>query len=89
MKHLAATILVACAELASFAHPGALEKAWLKGTTDKSPIAYKSGEPIVFTIEPQRIRGEIPAGEWCLGAGLYRLAPTSWRKYAIVLARPS
>ena len=66
MKHIAPTILVACMALAGFARPEALEQAWLKGTTDKSPIAYKSGEPIVFTIEPQRIRGEIPAGAFFL-----------------------
>ena len=61
MKHLGTTTLVACAALISLARAGALDDAWLKGTTDKSPISYKSGETMVFTIEPQKIAGEIPS----------------------------
>ena len=45
---------------------GPLDKAWLKGTTDKSPVSYKPGETMVFTIEPQGVRGEVPAGEYSL-----------------------
>ena len=66
MKHIALTVLAACAALASFAHAEALDKAWLKGTTDKAPISYKPGETMVFTIEPQGVRGEIPAGAYFL-----------------------
>jgi hypothetical protein len=49
--------------MGGFANPDALQKVWLKGTTDKSPIFYKSGEPIIFTLEPQEMQGEIPAGK--------------------------
>ena len=45
---------------------GVLDNAWLKGTTDKNPLAYKPGEEMVFTIAPQGIDGAIPAGEYFL-----------------------
>ena len=66
MKHIAMTVLAAFAAMAGFANPEALEKAWLKGTTDKAPVSYKPGETMVFTIEPQGVRGEIPAGAYSL-----------------------
>ena len=56
----------AFASVSSLAHAGALDKAWLKGTTDKAPIYYKPGETMVFTVEPQGIDGELPAGEYFL-----------------------
>ena len=61
MKNIGTIVLVAIAALANFARAGALDDAWLKGTTDKSPISYKSGETMVFTIEPQKI-AVIPTG---------------------------
>ena len=64
MKKIGMTVLAASAALASFAHADALDKAWLKGTTDKAPVFYKPGETMVFTIEPQGIRGELPAGAY-------------------------
>ena len=66
MKKIGMIVLVAIATLANFARAGALDDAWLKGTTDKSPISYKPGETMVFTIEPQKIAGEIPAGAYFL-----------------------
>ena len=51
---------------AMFAHAGLFDQAWLKGTTDKTPIYYKTGEKMTFTVEPQGIDGEIPAGEYFL-----------------------
>ena len=45
---------------------GVLEGAWLKGTTDKSPIDYRPGEEITFTVMPQGIDGEVPLGEYFL-----------------------
>ncbi len=44
---------------------GPLDKAWLKGTTDRTPIEYKAGERMSFTITPMDV-GELPAGEWFL-----------------------
>ena len=58
------TILAAFAALATFANSGALDDAWLKGTTDKSPICYKPGETMAFTIEAQGVKGEVPAGAY-------------------------
>ena len=54
------------AALAVVAHDGALDKAWLKGTTNKAPIYYKPGETMVFTVEPQDMDGELPEGEYFL-----------------------
>ncbi len=51
---------------ASLLFAGPLDKAWMKGTTDKNPLLYKPGEEMVFTIEPQNIRGDIPAGTYFL-----------------------
>jgi cephalosporin-C deacetylase-like acetyl esterase len=45
---------------------GPLDNAWLKGSTDKNPVAYKPGEEMVFTIEPQEIEGEVPDGIYLL-----------------------
>ena len=66
MRKTGMIVLVAFAALANFARAGALDDAWLKGTTDKSPISYKPGETMVFTIEPQKIAGEMPAGAYFL-----------------------
>ena len=66
MKRRASFFLAAFAAFASLARPEPLENAWLQGTTDKSPISYKPGETMVFTIEPQGINGDIPAGAYFL-----------------------
>ena len=55
--------LAACAVAQVFAGP--LDKAWLKGTTDKTPIDYKVGEPMKITVTPMDV-GELAAGEWLL-----------------------
>ena len=47
---------------ASLLFAGPLDKAWMKGTTDKDPLSYKPGEEMVFTVAPQNIRGDIPEG---------------------------
>ena len=65
MRTMTATRMIAFASFlmgASMLFAGPLDKAWLKGTTDKNPLLYKSGEEMVFTIEPQNIKGEIPEG---------------------------
>ena len=66
MKRFSMIVLAACAALANLTHAEALDKAWLKGTTDKVPISYKPGETMVFTVEPQGVSGEIPAGAYFL-----------------------
>ena len=64
LKALAAAAAFVFNTLALFAL--ALDNAWLKGTTDKNPLEYKSGEEIVFTIEPMSVEGEIKEGDYIL-----------------------
>ena len=45
---------------------GLLDKAWLRGTTDKDPLTYRPGEEMVFTIAPQGLDGAVPPGEYFL-----------------------
>ena len=45
---------------------GLLDKAWLRGTTDKDPLTYRPGEEMVFTITPQALEGAVPPGEYFL-----------------------
>ena len=66
MKLITTAFVAAFAALTGFADSGALDNAWLKGTTDKDPIFYKPGETMVFTIEPQEVDGEIPEGAYFL-----------------------
>ena len=51
---------------AGMAFGGALDNAWIKGTTDKDPIAYKPGEKMVFTLSFEGVEGAIPEGEYFL-----------------------
>ena len=55
---------VSASALAAFG--GALDFAWIKGTTDKDPITYKPGEKMVFTLSLEDVEGTIPAGEYFL-----------------------
>lgn len=64
MKKSTTWMLAAMAAVSSLAGP--LDKAWLKGTTDKDPLTYRSGEDITFTVAPQGIDGDIPEGEYFL-----------------------
>ena len=66
MKRITATALAALIVTVSFADTNVLQKAWLKGTTDKDPLSYKPGEEMVFTVAPQNIRGDIPMGTYFL-----------------------
>ena len=45
---------------------GALDFAWIKGTTDKDPITYKSGEKMVFTLSFEGVEGQVPEGDYFL-----------------------
>ena len=62
MKRL---MIVGLALAAAQLWAGPLDKAWLKGTTDKTPIDYKVGEKMSFTVAPMEV-GELAAGEWFL-----------------------
>ena len=62
MKRL---ILSLAALVAAQVFAGPLDTAWIKGTTDKTPIDYKAGETMTFTLTPQDV-GELAAGEWFL-----------------------
>lgn len=52
--------------LLSVAVGGPLDKAWLKGTTDKDPVSYKVGEDILLTLAPMDVEGEVADGEYFL-----------------------
>ena len=58
--------LIASFFAAVAAFGGVLDKAWIKGTTDKDPITYKPGEKMVFTLSAQGLDGKLPAGEYFL-----------------------
>lgn len=45
---------------------GTLDKAWICGTTDKSPISYKPGEKMTFTLVLKDLDGELKDGEYFL-----------------------
>ena len=66
MKKPGVAVLVALAMLANLASAGIFDDTWLKGTTDKEPVFYKPGETMVFTIEPQDVKGDMPAGAYFL-----------------------
>ena len=67
MKRISLSLVAALMATASFAAADdVLQQAWLKGTTDKSPVSYEPGETMVFTIEPQGIVGEVPEGKYFL-----------------------
>ena len=58
--------LIASFFAAVAAFGGVLDKAWIKGTTDKDPITYKPGEKMVFTLSFEGVEGAIPEGEYFL-----------------------
>ena len=66
MKRISIAVIAALAAIGGFANPEMLQKAWLKGTTDKAPIYYNPGETMEFTIEPQDVAGELPEGKYFL-----------------------
>ena len=65
-KFAAYAFLAALTFTATTAFAGLLDKAWIKGTTDKNPVSYKVGEEMVFTLTPMGLDGEVPAGEYSL-----------------------
>ena len=60
------TMLFAAAFAACVGYAGALDMAWIKGTTDKNPLFYKKGETMVFTLELMGLQDKIPEGEYFL-----------------------
>lgn len=52
--------------LVAVVHGGVLDNVWLKGSTDKNPLTYRSGEEIVFTVEAVGVSGLLPEGEYFL-----------------------
>ena len=64
MKRLLLAAGIAAVSVA--AQCGVLDKAWLKGVTDKDPVSYSAGEKITFTLTPMGLDGEIPSGEYFL-----------------------
>ncbi len=60
---------ISCVVMAGIVFPlfaGIFDNAWIKGTTDKNPLSYKTGEEMVFTLELQGVDGDIPDGEYTL-----------------------
>jgi len=43
---------------------GVLDKAWIKGVTDKNPVEYRSGEEMTFTLTLEDLDGQLPAGTY-------------------------
>ena len=64
MKAKFIAMMVAAATAAAFG--GTFDSAWIQGKTDRNPLFYKPGEEMVFTLTPQDVAGEIPAGEYFL-----------------------
>ena len=52
--------------VAAVAFAGPLDNAWIRGTTDRDPLTYRSGEEMVLTLTPMGVEGEIPSGEYFL-----------------------
>ena len=60
---------ISCVVMAGIVFPlfaGVFDNAWIKGTTDKNPLSYKTGEEMVFTLELQGVDGDISGGEYTL-----------------------
>ena len=56
-----AFVVALAAAFAVQAHP--LDRAWIRGTTDKDPVSYRVGEKMVFTLALQDFEGDaIPDG---------------------------
>ena len=52
---------------AAHAFAGAVtESTWIRGVTDKDPIAYKSGEEMTFTLTVEKLSGELKDGEYSI-----------------------
>ena len=64
MKKLLIAAVIAAVSVA--AQCGVLDKAWLKGVTDKDPVSYRAGEKITLAVMPMALDGEIPSGEYFL-----------------------
>lgn len=47
-----------------FGHP--LDKAWVKGVTDRDPLSYGIGERMTFTLTVEGVADTLPAGEYFL-----------------------
>ena len=61
LKLLCASVLCACT-----AFGGLLDKAWIKGETDKDPVSYRAGEEMTFTLTAMDLDGALPLGEYFL-----------------------
>ena len=61
LKLLCASVLCACT-----AFGGLLDKAWIKGETDKDPVSYRAGEEMTFTLTAMDLDGAVPPGEYFL-----------------------
>ncbi len=60
------SVFAASLVCAAAAFGGALDFAWIKGTTDKDPITYKQGEKMVFTLSIEDVEGAIPVDGYFL-----------------------
>jgi cephalosporin-C deacetylase-like acetyl esterase len=64
MKKLA--LIVLFSGVSPFLLGGPLDKAWIKGETDKNPVSYKTGETMKFTLSLVDAEKGIPEGEYFL-----------------------
>lgn len=63
---MTAKLMLASMLCAGAAFGGLLDKAWIKGETDKSPISYGLNEEMTFTLTAMGLDGAIPPGEYFL-----------------------
>ena len=66
MKKLSLALGLVSALAMLTTHADVLDNAWIRGTTDKSPLSYGPGETMVFTLEPQGVDGNLPEGAYKL-----------------------
>lgn len=60
----AAMMLVLAFLLPTFAGP--LDRAWLKGVTDRDPLSYRVGDEVSFTVTAEGLEGTVPDGAYFL-----------------------
>ncbi|MBQ7667148.1 MAG: acetylxylan esterase [Kiritimatiellae bacterium] len=65
-KHTLPVLSLFLAFAAATAGAGVLDKAWIKGVTDRAPIFYAPGETAVFTLSVEGLEGPIPHGAYNL-----------------------
>jgi cephalosporin-C deacetylase-like acetyl esterase len=64
MNKIISSVIIALASASLWG--GVLDKAWIKGETDKNPLTYKTGEKMKFTLTLSGVEGELPKDTYFL-----------------------